>query len=591
MSTDDLLNDENEAPKMNNIHSLKPSKSTDDSTIASKSPDYAPVTSAGINPSLSSNETAESRSSDANAPKMKLKQPVAISSSSSTDSFGLGDSSAQKVRVIGDQETRNPAAANTTHRKPMEMTKNFPSNDHVRDNTQNYTQSEQDIRANKPAKRRKSSSSRYTQPNMLPMISYPMMMMPNMLPGQHFITPYAVVSEPVPLAQPSTQERGSNSSKSNSVNSSEIPKGMMKSSYAQRLQKRSEYEFDDGHQPAKGDLPDGMFRRPTHNAPLRNQKQLESAKEDSEILVPIRIELDLSVNRWSENQSDMLGPERIREYIMWDLNDTSVTPRKFAEIFCSDLCISPNCYQYSNSAGHSGSVVEQITESIRAQLQEYHTIFSPKDGLLRMLLTSESYVCIKIELKLPDNRTVLRDSMLWDLHNSDSDLEKPTDDKLFDPQTPFSYARLLIKDFGLPPSYAPNIAWQICDQIISAVTRHGQGDPRNIANSIMLPYEEFYADSMDSSEEVSDLNPPLRTSMFGLKYPLSYQNAPMSFNLPPLAKSALFGYPRLIQLTEEELEEWDRTNDRRSRRLRRETSRMQKASSSSRLSGRYTFDL
>lgn len=63
------------------------------------------------------------------------------------------------------------------------------------------------------------------------------------------------------------------------------------------------------------------------------------------VLVPLRLELEVDGNR-------------IRDVLTWNVNETIVTPEKFAEIYCTDLGI-PSGY------------APLIAESIHSQIKDY----------------------------------------------------------------------------------------------------------------------------------------------------------------------------------------------------------------------------
>ncbi|ORY06275.1 SNF5-domain-containing protein [Basidiobolus meristosporus CBS 931.73] len=173
--------------------------------------------------------------------------------------------------------------------------------------------------------------------------------------------------------------------------------------------------------------------------------QLEAVAQAEETLVPIRLDLDID------------HQYKLRDVFLWNLNESLLTPEKFAEILCDELDISVSAH---------GS---NIVNSIKAQIQHFETV-------LDLDIPSED-ARVVINLDLHVGQTHLKDQFEWDLY---SDL------------SPTTFARQLTSDLALGGEFVSLIAFAIQEQIY----RHRQE-------------RVSYADEMEDS----DMAPPL-TSAF-----------------------------------------------------------------------------
>ncbi|KAH3678152.1 hypothetical protein WICMUC_001668 [Wickerhamomyces mucosus] len=150
-----------------------------------------------------------------------------------------------------------------------------------------------------------------------------------------------------------------------------------------------------------------------------NEYDLSLNSQQEEILIPIRIDLEHNSNR-------------IVDFLMWNLNETLITPEQFALITCQDMDLPTN-YQ------------QQISNSIKQQIEEYTntvTIQLPKD--------IEIHVVINLSCNL--DKLLYEDKFEWDLTN--------------DQITPEIFAKYIVMDLGLSLEFLPAIAHTLHESIL-----------------------------------------------------------------------------------------------------------------------------
>ena len=161
-----------------------------------------------------------------------------------------------------------------------------------------------------------------------------------------------------------------------------------------------------------------LLRRPNDIEP-RTKEQLHYAESLQEVLIPIRIDFEVD------------GGNRIRDVLTWNLNEPSLTPRKYAEIFCLD-------------AGLPVGYVELIAETIHTQIQEFKSFV--KTGIV----LDSGHVPIRLELQV--GRQLLRDKFMWDISPENT-------------LTPETFAAQMAADLGLPSEFCILIAHSVREQI------------------------------------------------------------------------------------------------------------------------------
>ncbi|CAG8473504.1 2052_t:CDS:2 [Diversispora eburnea] len=145
-----------------------------------------------------------------------------------------------------------------------------------------------------------------------------------------------------------------------------------------------------------------------------SQKEIDCNSEHDEILIPIRLDIDL-------------GAYKLRDTFTWNLNEKLITPEHFAEILCHDIDISIE--EFSTP----------IADSIRKQIQEHYLI-------MEYYLPSEDS-----RLDIHVGKLKLRDQFEWDLS---SDL------------TPEEFSKILVSDLGIGGEFVTVISHSIHEQLL-----------------------------------------------------------------------------------------------------------------------------
>lgn len=140
-----------------------------------------------------------------------------------------------------------------------------------------------------------------------------------------------------------------------------------------------------------------------------------------EALIPIRINI--------EHQNS-----RIVDHFMWNLNESLLTPEKFAEIMCLDLDLPL-------------SVQSQIASSITSQIEEY-------SQLVHIQLPEDVAIHVIIDLSMNLDKQLYEDKFEWDLSSSNGFL------------TPEKFAEIVVADLGLAREFYPAIAHVLHESII-----------------------------------------------------------------------------------------------------------------------------
>ncbi|KAF7723118.1 SWI SNF, matrix associated, actin dependent regulator of chromatin, sub b, member 1 [Apophysomyces ossiformis] len=146
---------------------------------------------------------------------------------------------------------------------------------------------------------------------------------------------------------------------------------------------------------------------------------LERASSMEEVLVPIRLDIDLE-------------DVKLRDVFLWNMNEQFLTPEKFAEILCEDLELP------------TFKFVPLIAESIRTQVLDFETIHEvelPAEGIR-----------VVINLDLQIGKVNLRDRFEWDLDNIGNN-------------APEVFSRQLASELGVGGEYVSIIAHAIREQL------------------------------------------------------------------------------------------------------------------------------
>ncbi|OAJ41522.1 hypothetical protein, variant 1 [Batrachochytrium dendrobatidis JEL423] len=172
------------------------------------------------------------------------------------------------------------------------------------------------------------------------------------------------------------------------------------------------------------------LRQTNHDYTKLNWYKLEPFCSTSELLVPIKV--DFEVDGY-----------RVCDAFTWNLNETAMTPEKFAEYMCLDLDLNIAAF---------GSL---IAGRINAQLEDHRKIMESTDDVI----PEDSRVPIKLNLKV--GKMQLRDRFEWDLASS---------------MSPERFAQIMVQDLRLGGEFAQMIAFSIREQIFR-YKRSGVLDP------------------------------------------------------------------------------------------------------------------
>ncbi|KAK9467276.1 hypothetical protein V1512DRAFT_260834 [Lipomyces arxii] len=178
---------------------------------------------------------------------------------------------------------------------------------------------------------------------------------------------------------------------------------------------------------------DDLEDRPTEdeNTPIKSrpavmtnhvyhtEEQLELAAEQPEILIPIRINLDL-------------GAYRLSDFFLWNLSEQLITPEQFSQIMCSDLDIPQHPY------------APQISNAIKTQIEEYAPVATID------LPAGIQNVIVNMSLHLAKH--LYEDKFEWDLASSEF--------------TPERFAKTIVEDMGLAGEFYPAIAHSVYEILI-----------------------------------------------------------------------------------------------------------------------------
>ncbi|CAG8520111.1 13777_t:CDS:2 [Acaulospora morrowiae] len=174
-----------------------------------------------------------------------------------------------------------------------------------------------------------------------------------------------------------------------------------------------------------------------------SQKELDRNAEYEEVLIPIRLDIDLDTHK-------------LRDTFTWNLNEKLVSPEHFAEILCHDLDIP------------AIEFLAPIADSIRKQIQEHYSImesnFPPEDSR------------ITVNLDIHVGKLNLRDRFEWDLS---SDL------------TPEEFSKILVSDLGIGGEFVSVIAHSIHEQLLKHKKEIKPDDSDNEREPLKTVFRSF----------------------------------------------------------------------------------------------------
>ncbi|ORX54238.1 SNF5-domain-containing protein [Piromyces finnis] len=206
-----------------------------------------------------------------------------------------------------------------------------------------------------------------------------------------------------------------------------------------------------------------------------NQKQLNEIAEKEEVLVPIRIDIDLN-------------GVKFRDSFTWNLNETIITPEYFADLICEDFNLSHSTFQ------------PVIVKTIKEQIDEYYMysqtnendIIDIKEGntvndvMKHNVIANDELDELRMIIKLDIiiGKQWLKDKFEWDLCNKRNNPEE--------------FAEKLVEDLGLVPEFKTAVSHSIREQIqahVKSLYLSGyqfNGGPildDDVAQSFLIPLE------------------------------------------------------------------------------------------------------
>lgn len=139
---------------------------------------------------------------------------------------------------------------------------------------------------------------------------------------------------------------------------------------------------------------------------------------------------------------------RIIDHFTWNINDNSITPEEFANIYCQDLDLN----NYTN-------LNQQITNAIIETIQENENLASIK-------FNQDLQILVNLTCHLQD--WFLEDNFQWNLN---------------DPSlTPESFAEILVVDLGLKREFLPIITYALYDSLLKIKKEYMDGNLNTAAN-------------------------------------------------------------------------------------------------------------
>lgn len=168
--------------------------------------------------------------------------------------------------------------------------------------------------------------------------------------------------------------------------------------------------------------------------------QLQQLSQEAEVLVPIRLSLDF------ENF-------KVSDFLLWNINEPSLTPEQFAIITCQDLDLP---------VGYTST----ISNSIKTQISEYSELANVK-------LAPGMRVAIDLSMNIAMD--LYEDKFEWDLGSSDISV--------------IDFARTIVADMGLTSEFMPAIAHALQEAILRAKRDILEGRPPHDKNQA-IPGQE-----------------------------------------------------------------------------------------------------
>lgn len=179
----------------------------------------------------------------------------------------------------------------------------------------------------------------------------------------------------------------------------------------------------------------------TTNEPTNNLEKENSIITTTPVLSsePIIIPIALNI----ENNGI-----RIIDHFTWNINDNSMTPEEFANIYCQDLDLTNN-----------SNLNQQIANVIIETIQESENLASIK-------FNQDLQILVNLTCHLQD--WFLEDNFQWNLNDSSL--------------SPESFAEILVVDLGLKREFLPIITYALYDSLLKIKKEYMEGNLNTAAN-------------------------------------------------------------------------------------------------------------
>lgn len=162
--------------------------------------------------------------------------------------------------------------------------------------------------------------------------------------------------------------------------------------------------------------------RPTGHIPELDDdlRLLELTHKREDILIPIKLNIEYNS-----------GSSRLVDFFMWNVNESLITPQRFAAILCNDLELP-------------ASIQSDIADSILRQIEDYSFVTS-------IQLPEQQEIFVIIDLAVSVGKKLYEDRFEWDLQQTDV--------------APEVFAESVVADLGLQLEFKPAIAHALYEVI------------------------------------------------------------------------------------------------------------------------------
>ncbi|CAO3642801.1 unnamed protein product [Cunninghamella echinulata] len=150
------------------------------------------------------------------------------------------------------------------------------------------------------------------------------------------------------------------------------------------------------------------------------QEEIENAATITEVLVPIRLDIDVD-------------DVKLRDVFLWNMHEQFLTPEKFGEMLCQDIDLDPSRF------------VPLIAESIRQQVIDFESVHEIE-------IPMENQTSVVINLDLQVGKVNLRDKFEWNLSNVSTN-------------APELFSKQMAAELGLGGEYVTIISHSIREQL------------------------------------------------------------------------------------------------------------------------------